>query len=142
MTIQLSVPIIPSHITIEHISQEESVPDSLLSSAPREIEVYGVTDQIALEQMAASGHHSRDNLSVASSPYAIHLASIVFDPRDSFIQTFPISNEGKIRLSSVTSIPVIQFQIHSNWGESKYTCLYRVRVHGREPTLPKIAFSY
>jgi len=42
LTIQLSVPIIPSHITIEHISQEESVPDSLLSSAPREIEVYGI----------------------------------------------------------------------------------------------------
>jgi len=134
LTVQLSLPIIPTHITIEHMSQEESVPDSLLNSAPREIEVYGITDQNALEKMAS--YHGQ-SLSLSSSPYSIHLASILFDPHDNFIQTFPISNEAKIRLQSVTSIQVVQFQILSNWGESKYTCIYRVRVHGRESIYSK-----
>ncbi|ORX85526.1 hypothetical protein BCR32DRAFT_199838 [Anaeromyces robustus] len=114
LTVQLSMPIVPTHITIEHMSQEESVPDSLLNSAPKEIEVYGITDQNALEKM--SSYH-RQSLSLSSSPYSIHLASILFDP--------------------LTSIKVVQFQILSNWGESKYTCIYRVRVHGRESIYSK-----
>ncbi|ORX50671.1 hypothetical protein BCR36DRAFT_583247 [Piromyces finnis] len=138
LTVQLSMPIIPSHITIEHMSQEESVPDSLLSSAPREIEVYGITDKEAMEKIPS--YHDQ-TISLSTSPYAIHLASLVFDPHDNFIQTFAISNEAKIRLQSVTSIQVVQFQIFSNWGEDKYTCIYRVRVHGRELQMKDINFK-
>eukprot|EP00833_Pecoramyces_ruminatium_P009390 jgi/Orpsp1_1/1183422/evm.model.c7180000085108.1 len=137
LTIKLSKSIIPSHITIEHMSQEESVPDSLLSSAPKNIEIYGITDQTALEK--ATSHNSQ-SLSLSTSPYAIHLASIIFNPRENFIQTFPISNEAKIKLQSVTPIQVIQFQIYSNWGETKYTCIYRVRVHGRESLMKEIKY--
>ena len=24
----------------------------------------------------------------------------------------------------------VEFQVHDNWGEPAYTCIYRVRVHG------------
>ncbi|KAL6611563.1 UNC-like C-terminal-domain-containing protein [Neocallimastix sp. 'constans'] len=138
LTIQLSKPIIPSHITIEHMSQEESVPDSLLNSAPKEIEVYGITNPVAIEKMTSNNHGQ--SLSLSSSPYAIHLTSIVFDPRDNFIITEPVSNEAKIKLQSSTPIQIIQFQIISNWGEPRYTCIYRVRVHGHESLMKDIKY--
>ncbi|ORY16339.1 hypothetical protein LY90DRAFT_436233 [Neocallimastix californiae] len=109
LTIQLSKPIIPSHITIEHMSQEESVPDSLLNSAPKEIEVYGITNPVAIEKMTSNNHE-------------------------------PVSNEAKIKLQSSTPIQIIQFQIISNWGEPRYTCIYRVRVHGHESLMKDIKY--
>ena len=47
------------------------------------------------------------------------------------VQTFPISNEAR---SLDIPVAAIQVRVHSNHGNGEFTCLYRVRVHGREWT--------
>lgn len=62
--------------------------------------------------------------------YNIHL------PESS--QTFPLSPLAINRLKLYDlKVNQVQLQIHSNWGNENYTCIYRVRVHGDEPQSPQ-----
>ncbi|KAG5439351.1 hypothetical protein PCK2_000800 [Pneumocystis canis] len=56
------------------------------------------------------------------------VATMVYDIFSTYsIQTFPIPADIK-----QLNIPIenVVFRILSNWGNNKFTCLYRVRVHG------------
>ncbi|ORX56700.1 hypothetical protein BCR36DRAFT_409884 [Piromyces finnis] len=49
-------------------------------------------------------------------------------------QTFPLNQNAINRLKLYdTKINKVQLQIHNNWGNENYTCIYRIRIHGDEP---------
>jgi SUN domain-containing protein 1/2 len=49
------------------------------------------------------------------------------------IQTFPIDAE--IRSLGI-DFGLVVLMVKNNWGMDKYTCLYRVRVHGQRMDTP------
>ncbi|CAB1096384.1 unnamed protein product [Ectocarpus sp. CCAP 1310/34] len=102
VTIQLPEKITVDGVSVEHVSRMVTTESG---SAPKEIEVWGMRNK-------------KDN-----NP--AKLGSAVYDVDGRPIQTFPIEPLG-------VQFKLIQFKILSNWGNPDYTCLYRLRVHGRE----------
>ncbi|GAA5887420.1 hypothetical protein JCM6882_002523 [Rhodosporidiobolus microsporus] len=151
--IQLSRRVVPSDISIEHISRDVAL-DGDVSSAPREFEVWGIVegeeDVVKLAQFRqqqleakraarkAGGASALDDLNgdgVGSEPASLppsanHLLLAVgaYDPSASSpVQSFPVTTAAR-QLGIPVNIVVVK--VLSNHGESAYTCLYRVRVSG------------
>lgn len=101
--IKLARKIIPTAVTMEHISEKVS-PSGNISSAPKEFSVYGVMKKCEGEE--------------------IFLGQFMYNKTETTIQTFELQNEAS------ESLLCVKLQILSNWGHPKYTCLYRFRVHG------------
>ncbi|CAH6998099.1 SUN domain-containing protein 3 [Phodopus roborovskii] len=101
--IKLARKIIPTAVTMEHISEKVS-PSGNTSSAPKEFSVYGIMKKCEGEEM--------------------FLGQFVYNKTETTIQTFELQNEAS------ESLLCVKLQILSNWGHPKYTCLYRFRVHG------------
>ncbi|XP_066899084.1 SUN domain-containing protein 3 isoform X1 [Kogia breviceps] len=101
--IKLARKIIPTAVTVEHISEKVS-PSGNVSSAPKEFSVYGVTKQCEGEE--------------------IFLGQFIYNKTGTTVQTFVLQHE----VSEV--LLCVKLKILSNWGHPKYTCLYRFRVHG------------
>ncbi|KAI8374631.1 UNC-like C-terminal-domain-containing protein [Radiomyces spectabilis] len=112
--IALSEPIAIQGVTIEHPSRDILVN---MTTAPKDIEVWGV-----------KGRHFRSKLrpwEEESDGRAIKLAVVRYDIRKpQAIQTFDIA------LNRYVIFDAVLLRVLSNWGDSDYTCLYRVRVHG------------
>ena len=53
------------------------------------------------------------------------IGNIEYDIDNRAIQTFRFENSG-------VAVNKVKISVNSNWGNPNYTCLYRVRVHGRE----------
>lgn len=145
--IQLSRRVVPTDITLEHISPDVALGGDV-SSAPKDFEVWGIVDiaeqipkvaQYRQEQLQAkraaraAGSTLEDDLdsppaSVPESANHILLASGTYDPSaPSHVQSFPVSAPAR---QLGIPIQVVVVKILSNHGESAYTCLYRVRVSG------------
>ncbi|XP_021238384.1 sperm-associated antigen 4 protein-like [Numida meleagris] len=103
VVIRLPAEILPTCVTVQHIFQEVS-PSGTISSAPRDIAVLGL---------------------YASRKEEIPLGSFTFDVRKEPIQTFVLTN------NPPRAFQYIKFLVKSNWGHPKYTCIYRVQVHGK-----------
>uniref|UniRef100_A0A8C6DEI5 Sperm associated antigen 4 n=1 Tax=Moschus moschiferus TaxID=68415 RepID=A0A8C6DEI5_MOSMO len=73
------------------------------NSAPRDFSVYGLQVDDETE---------------------VFLGKFTFDVEKSEIQTFHLQNDPP------AAFPKVKIQILSNWGHPRFTCLYRVRVHG------------
>ncbi|XP_028634220.1 SUN domain-containing protein 3 isoform X2 [Grammomys surdaster] len=101
--IKLARKIIPTAVTMEHISEKVS-PSGNISSAPKEFSVYGVMKKCEGEEKL--------------------LGQFIYNKMEATIQTFELQNEAS------ESLVCVKLQILSNWGHPKYTCLYRFRVHG------------
>ncbi|XP_077018295.1 SUN domain-containing protein 3 isoform X2 [Tamandua tetradactyla] len=101
--IKLARKIIPTAVTMEHISETIS-PSGNTSSAPKEFSVYGISKECEGEE--------------------IFLGEFIYNKRGTTIQTFELQHEVSEYLSCV------KLKILSNWGHPTYTCLYRFRVHG------------
>nr|KAF6302382.1 Sad1 and UNC84 domain containing 3 [Pipistrellus kuhlii] len=101
--IKLAGKIIPTAVTMEHISEKVS-PSGSISSAPKEFSVHGISEECEGEEIA--------------------LGQFVYNKTGTTVQTF--------QLQHVVSEPLlcVKLTILSNWGHTKYTCLYRFRVHG------------
>jgi len=83
----------------------DHIPKSLspnISSAPKQVTVFGYADSTTL----------------------IKLISFEFDLNGTPIQTFHIQG------STEQKFEKFRFQFGSNYGNSLYTCIYRVRIHG------------
>ncbi|GAA6011361.1 hypothetical protein JCM10207_008313 [Rhodosporidiobolus poonsookiae] len=146
--VQLSRRVVPSDITLEHISREIAL-DGDVSSAPREFEVWGVVEaqedvtrlaQYRQQQLdarreaGASGaealNDSEGGAPASLPPSANHLllASGAYDPSaPSPVQSFPVTAAAR---QLGIPVQVVVVKVLSNHGESAYTCLYRVRVSG------------
>ncbi|KAM4716314.1 uncharacterized protein FYW61_018865 isoform 2-T2 [Anableps anableps] len=103
LVIQLSMKILPTAVTMEHIPRSLA-PSGTLRSAPRDFSVYGLRDE----------HQDRGKL----------LGNYTYDEDGEDLQTFTISEEND------EAFQIIEVQVLSNWGHPEYTCMYRFRVHG------------
>uniref|UniRef100_A0A8C6EBW6 SUN domain-containing protein 3 n=1 Tax=Moschus moschiferus TaxID=68415 RepID=A0A8C6EBW6_MOSMO len=101
--IKLARKIIPTAVTMEHISEKVS-PSGNISSAPNEFSVYGILKQCEGEE--------------------VFLGQFVYNKTGTTVQTFALQHEVPEFLLCV------KLKILSNWGHPDYTCLYRFRVHG------------
>uniref|UniRef100_A0A8D1IR26 SUN domain-containing protein 3 n=1 Tax=Sus scrofa TaxID=9823 RepID=A0A8D1IR26_PIG len=101
--IKLARTIIPTAVTMEHISEKVS-PSGNISSAPKEFSVYGISKQCEGEE--------------------IFLGQFIYNKTGTTVQTFTLQHEVSEFLLCV------KLKILSNWGHPKYSCLYRFRVHG------------
>ncbi|BGP14483.1 hypothetical protein JCM10213v2_002432 [Rhodosporidiobolus nylandii] len=150
--IQLSRRVVPSDITLEHISPDVAL-DGDVSSAPKDFEVWGVVEgqedvrklaqysqqQFEAKQAAREAGQApslEDDLASSGSelaslpPSANHLLLAVgsYDPTASSpVQSFPVTPAAR-ELGLPVNVVVVK--VLSNHGESAYTCLYRVRVSG------------
>ncbi|XP_066096474.1 SUN domain-containing protein 3 [Saccopteryx bilineata] len=101
--VRLARKILPTAVTVEHISERVS-PSGSISSAPKEFSIHGVLRQCEGEE--------------------IFLGQFVYNKAEATVQTFALQHEASEPLLCV------KLKILSNWGHPKYTCLYRFRVHG------------
>ncbi|ORY73224.1 hypothetical protein BCR35DRAFT_322042 [Leucosporidium creatinivorum] len=152
--IQLSRRVVPSDVSIEHVSVDVAV-DGEVRSAPREWEMWGVVEgkedvkrleEYRREARSAAAAGSSDNddalekalsTSVPPTPNHLLLAQGIYDTTlPSPVQTFPVTSEAR-----QLAIPVqtVVLRVRSNHGERAFTCLYRVRVSGRTEEMVKRA---
>ncbi|XP_077159106.1 SUN domain-containing protein 3 [Paroedura picta] len=101
--VKLAVGIIPAAVTIDHISKNVS-PTGEISSAPKEFAIYGLKE--------------------VDEDDGTFLGQFVYDAEGNMIQTF------KLKGNSSEMMNYMKLKVLSNWGDPKYTCIYRFRVHG------------
>jgi hypothetical protein len=128
--------VIITHVSIEHLTQSSS---SLLD-APQDIVIWGF-----IEHAENLQHYRPVNLGVDDRPphevieasqrqnpsgSFIKLVHVEYSPFDhkSPVQTFPVYQD---ILRSGFDFGLIVVEIRGNWGAIE-TCLYRVRVHGKD----------
>eukprot|EP00005_Dracoamoeba_jomungandri_P002836 CAMPEP_0174252498 /NCGR_PEP_ID=MMETSP0439-20130205/1943_1 /TAXON_ID=0 /ORGANISM="Stereomyxa ramosa, Strain Chinc5" /LENGTH=730 /DNA_ID=CAMNT_0015333045 /DNA_START=78 /DNA_END=2270 /DNA_ORIENTATION=- len=102
ITIQLPYPVIIDGVSVDHISKGVSRREA--DSAPKDFKVWAV------------------KLSNEKTPKL--LGEFMYDINGKQVQTFNIENSDWFRY--------VTFQIKSNHGNEEYTCVYRLRVHGKE----------
>ncbi|XP_041714083.1 SUN domain-containing protein 1 isoform X4 [Coregonus clupeaformis] len=104
LVIRLSMRIVPSAFSLEHIPKALS-PTGTISSAPRQFTVYGLDDEYQEEGKL--------------------LGSYTYQDDEDALQTYPVTEEND------QAYQIIEVRVLSNWGHPEYTCLYRIRVHGQ-----------
>jgi len=105
--IQLAHPVYPSHFTFEHLPYNLHVNSEKAGAAPKDFSVFGLAEG---DKRALLGHGT----------YAFDIES---DP----LQSYPVETTLSYPITSVL------LQINSNHGNNEYTCVYRFRVHGKNP---------
>ncbi|XP_016508054.1 SUN domain-containing protein 1 [Nicotiana tabacum] len=110
--IRLRTPIIPEAVTLEHVAKSVAYDRS---SAPKNCRISGWL------------HDKKETDLAADSEKMFLLTEFIYDLDKSNAQTFSV-------LESVGSsvVDTIRFDFTSNHG-IPHTCIYRLRVHGREP---------
>ncbi|XP_004370645.2 SUN domain-containing protein 5 [Trichechus manatus latirostris] len=101
VTIRLAQKIYLSNLTLQHIPKTISLSGSL-DTAPKDFVIYGMEGTPREE---------------------VFLGAFQFQPENT-IQTFPLQNQ------PARPFGAVKVKISSNWGNPRFTCLYRVRVHG------------
>ncbi|XP_070782716.1 SUN domain-containing protein 1-like [Enoplosus armatus] len=103
LVIRLSMKILPTAFSLEHIPKALA-PSRTLLSAPRDFNVYGLDDE----------SQERGKL----------LGTYSYDEDGEALQTYSVTEEND------RAFQIIEVQVLSNWGHQEYTCMYRFRVHG------------
>ncbi|NWT48609.1 SUN3 protein, partial [Chroicocephalus maculipennis] len=99
-------------VSVHHISKEVS-PSGTVTSAPRDIAVFLLSLCFALQGVDADGEEET------------LLGTFMYSVAKEAIQTFPLKNATHPR-----AFCYIKLTVNSTWGNPKYTCIYRVQVHG------------
>jgi SUN domain-containing protein 1/2 len=103
VVVRLSMPVVVTSVTYEHIPVQISVHGNI-DSAPREFEVVALRSENDLDGAL--------------------LGRFEYDRRGRPWQTFQLPNK------PANPIQYVEIKVLSNWGNPEYTCLYRWRVHG------------
>ncbi|NXJ73092.1 SPAG4 protein, partial [Rostratula benghalensis] len=106
-------------ITVQHISKEVS-PSGTITSAPRDVAVF-----VSLCKRWLSLCFAPQGVDPDGAEETL-LVTFMYDMAKEAIQTFPLKNAPHPRAFSY-----IKLVVKSNWGRPKYTCIYRVQVHGK-----------
>ncbi|XP_004868007.1 SUN domain-containing protein 5 isoform X2 [Heterocephalus glaber] len=101
VTIRLAQKVYLSNLTLQHIPKTISLSGSL-DTAPKDFIIYGMESSPGEE---------------------VFLGAFQFQPENT-IQMFPLQNH------QPRAFGAVKVKISSNWGNPRFTCLYRVRVHG------------
>ncbi|XP_060218261.1 SUN domain-containing protein 1-like [Lycium barbarum] len=110
--IRLRTAIIPEAVTLEHVAKSVAYDRS---SAPKNCRISGWL------------HDQKETDLAASSEKMFLLTEFIYDLDKSNAQTFDV-----LESAGSSLIDTIRFDFTSNHGKS-HTCIYRLRVHGREP---------
>ncbi|NXM91928.1 SPAG4 protein, partial [Oenanthe oenanthe] len=116
VVIRLPARVYLTAITLQHITQEAS-PSGTIISAPKDIAVF--VTQLALLVLCSKG---LDAVREEETLLGMFTYNVEKDP----IQTFPLKNMLLPRAFSH-----VKLLVKSNWGNPWYTCIYRVKVHGK-----------
>uniref|UniRef100_A0A8C9ACT6 SUN domain-containing protein 3 n=1 Tax=Prolemur simus TaxID=1328070 RepID=A0A8C9ACT6_PROSS len=108
--IKLARKIIPTAVTMEHISEKVS-PSGNISSAPKEFSVY-----VSCLNLISCNHDCEGE--------ETFLGQFIYNKTGTTVQTFTLQH------AVSESLLCVKLKILSNWGHPEYTCLYRFRVHG------------
>ncbi|QSL64252.1 hypothetical protein MERGE_000408 [Pneumocystis wakefieldiae] len=136
ISIRLSETIFLTDITIEHVHSDIAHD---ISTAPRDIQFWAHIDQPDLQELVIQHTSSQPLNSNPPSKSYFLIATVTYDIFSTYsIQTFPIP-----AVIQQLNIPVqnVLFRILNNWGNDKFTCLYRIRVHGSKLTLNQTTTS-
>ncbi|KAI4140559.1 MAG: hypothetical protein L6R39_005746 [Caloplaca ligustica] len=130
--IRVQVPVTPTELVVEHLPRTAEL-DRDRAPAPKEIELWMEIIDDSVRQsigrhMGAYGVLGRYELSSPSTMTAHHvpIGRWTYDYNsDNYIQLMPINID--IKNARSTHFVV---RVNSNWADSDYTCLYRLRLHG------------
>ncbi|XP_070592983.1 sperm-associated antigen 4 protein-like [Erythrolamprus reginae] len=98
-------------VTAQHISKAIAFSEGI-TSALKDFLVYGLNDETKEE---------------------ILLGTFMYDTEKELIQTFQLKNEQE------KAFQYVKIKVESNWGNPEYTCIYRIRVHGRMANINHLA---
>lgn len=117
VNVKLRTGIIPEAVTLEHVDKSVAYDRS---SAPKDFRILGWYQ----------GSHDDSDKDVNAMAT---LGEFSYDLDKNNAQTFQLERTADSRV-----INVVRFDFSSNHGNSELTCIYRFRVHGREPSTPSI----
>lgn len=135
ITIGLAKPIYPKSITIDHIPSNLNL-ESSMASAPRYIEVLGIYD---IQKFKANSLRNKNKIQysnkistdLSENDNAFILIPVFeFNPEkspSSTSLTIPVPENIYIKIKK--PIQYLHVKILSNWGNTKYTSIYRIRIH-------------
>ncbi|NXF42136.1 SUN2 protein, partial [Nyctibius bracteatus] len=101
-------------VTVQHISKEVSPPE-IITSAPRDMAVFVSLCWAGIRPWGKARTGEEETL----------LGTFTYNVAKEPIQIFPL----KAPLPRAFSH--IKLVVKSNWGNPVYTCIYRVKVHGK-----------
>ncbi|NXV63602.1 SPAG4 protein, partial [Molothrus ater] len=112
VVIKLPARVYLTAITLQHISKDAS-PSGTIISAPKDIAVF-----VSLLGTSGGVDADRDEETL--------LGVFTYSVEKNPTQTFPLKNMLLPRAFSH-----VKLLVKSNWGNEWYTCIYRVKVHGK-----------
>jgi SUN domain-containing protein 1/2 len=116
LAVKLTQAVRISAITVDHLPKELATtrnPASISPSAPRHFKVYGLRGETE-----------------ADLATRMLLGTFEYDAAGPQTQTFHLLPHGQSPSQTTPSFPVAQLEVVDNYGNQKYTCIYRFRVHG------------
>ncbi|NWR05384.1 SPAG4 protein, partial [Paradoxornis webbianus] len=115
VVIRLPARVYLTAITVQHISKDAS-PSGTINSAPRDIAVFVSLLGTSGGALALGGDREEETL----------LGMFSYNVEKDPTQTFALKNMLLPRAFSH-----VKLIVKSNWGNPRYTCIYRVKVHGK-----------
>ncbi|NXQ18455.1 SUN5 protein, partial [Peucedramus taeniatus] len=115
VVIKLPARVYLTAITVQHISKDAS-PSGTIISAPKDIAVFVSLLGTSGGGLALAGDREEETL----------LGVFTYNVEKNPTQTFPL----KIMLLP-RAFSRVKLLVKSNWGNPWYTCIYRVKVHGK-----------
>ncbi|NXH55445.1 SPAG4 protein, partial [Rhabdornis inornatus] len=115
VVIRLPARVYLTAITVQHITKEAS-PSGTVISAPKDIAVFVSLLDPSGGDVALGGDREEETL----------LGMFTYNVEKDPMQTFPLKNMLLPRAFSH-----VKLLVKSNWGNPWYTCIYRVKVHGK-----------
>jgi len=109
--------IIPTHVTLQHISPRVA-PDP--TTTPKDVTIWGVPESKVDELRSHT----------PSRPIGVRLGRFTYSSSGPQVQTFELKPDHDVKHAQ-TPFAIITAQIDSNYGNPAYTCIYRIRVHGK-----------
>ncbi|KAH0628368.1 hypothetical protein JD844_009438 [Phrynosoma platyrhinos] len=118
VVIKLPEKIQPTAVTVQHISRTVA-PLKEVTSAMKDFSVYGIDNETDEETLLGTFMYDIEKETIQTFQLQASVSFGLFPPLS------PFQNE------AAKPFLYIKFKVQSNWGNIKFTCIYRVRVHGK-----------